>query len=298
MAVPTVMNVLKEEKINNYKEIRKMKKIICLTLCVSFLFIFSACCAQESENENLDVDLSVSEIDNSTSNTKLNTENSKTYVTLSEAVRYDLVTFGKYEQDNNESNGAEDIEWLVLEKTENSALLITDKIIDIKQFNVETNNDFINGTNPDWNSSDIRIWLNSDFYSTAFSADEQNKILSTNIITTNNPEYGTSGGPNTVDKVFLISSQDAEKYLESTVHLHAAVTDFALNIHRGYVNSGIMEAGTGWWLRTRGKIVTPPGCGTSTHIVEVSENKNNGIYYSGLGAWYYMGIRPAIYVKF
>ena len=298
MAVPIVKNVLKEEKINNnFKRMVKMKKnISVVVVIIMILCLFSGCESQQITTDTSSLANQEIQLDNNDSSDI--DEKQESNVTLSNAVPYDIIIFGKYEQDNNESNGAEDIEWLVLEKTENSALLITDKIIDIKQFNVETNNDFINGTNPDWSSSGIRNWLNSDFYSTAFSADEQNKILSTNITTPNNPEYGTSGGPNTVDKVFLISSQDAEKYLESTVHLHAAVTDFALNIHRGYVNSGIIETGTGWWLRTRGKIATPPGCGTSTYIVEVSENENNGIYYSGLGSWYYMGIRPAIYVEF
>lgn len=29
---------------------------------------------------------------------------------------FDTVKFGKYEQDGNENNGAEDIEWIVIEK--------------------------------------------------------------------------------------------------------------------------------------------------------------------------------------
>ena len=60
------------------------------------------------------------------------------------------------------------------------------------------------GGNATWDSSTIRTWLNDDFYQTAFSSNEQNVIVQQNIIDEGNAEYGTDGGGNTIDKVFVL----------------------------------------------------------------------------------------------
>jgi len=42
----------------------------------------------------------------------------------------DIVYFGTYEQDNDTTNGKEDIKWLVLAKENNRVLVISDKALD------------------------------------------------------------------------------------------------------------------------------------------------------------------------
>lgn len=42
----------------------------------------------------------------------------------------DIIVFGTYEQDNNISNGKENIKWLVLAKENNRVLVISDKALD------------------------------------------------------------------------------------------------------------------------------------------------------------------------
>lgn len=49
--------------------------------------------------------------------------------TFKEANVGEYVTFGHYEQDNDESNGKEDIEWLVLEKEDDKVLVISKYVL-------------------------------------------------------------------------------------------------------------------------------------------------------------------------
>ena len=80
------------------------------------------------------------------------------------------ITFGHYEQDNDLANGAEPIEWVVLEVSGNKALLISHYGLDAKPYNT----DYIDTT---WETCSLRAWLNSDFLNTAFTAEEQTAIL-------------------------------------------------------------------------------------------------------------------------
>ena len=246
-------------------------------------------------------------VNNTISNSVVNEnlENIKTYPTIQEAKIYDSITYVKYEQDNNESNGAEAIEWLVLEKTENSALLITKQIIDMAEFNTETNADWNQqNTEAYWNSSDLRNWLNNGFYDTAFSYEEQGKIISTKISTPNNPENGTSGGPDTEDKVFCLSSQEAEKYLEGTDYLHPNLTSYALYKFNNFEAKTFMldYVDKGWWLRTRSDIFKAENINrikiSVRNISGVSDKEHYGIFNGGYLPWALRGVRPAIYVEF
>ena len=47
----------------------------------------------------------------------------------------DIVTFGRYEQDNNLDNGPEEIDWIVLDIQGDKALLLSKYGLDAKQYN-------------------------------------------------------------------------------------------------------------------------------------------------------------------
>lgn len=76
------------------------------------------------------------------------------------------MSFGKYEQDNNTSNGKEKIEWLVLEVKDGKALVISKYALDCKPYNTSS-------TNVTWETCSLRNWLNNDFINSAFSATEK-----------------------------------------------------------------------------------------------------------------------------
>lgn len=83
----------------------------------------------------------------------------------------DTVFIGKYEQDNDLTNGKEPIEWIVLKKTDDKrALLISKYALDRKQFNVSD-------SNVDWTSSSLYKWLNGEFMDEAFGKNEKSLIV-------------------------------------------------------------------------------------------------------------------------
>lgn len=61
----------------------------------------------------------------------------------------------------------------------------------------------------------MRKWLNSAFINSAFNSQEQGKILRKRIKNFNNTKYGTRGGPDTEDKIFLLSINETVRYFPS-----------------------------------------------------------------------------------
>ena len=84
----------------------------------------------------------------------------------------DTVLFGTYEQDDKTNNGSEDIEWFVLAKEEDRVLLLSRYALEGQPFNADS-------TDTTWETCSLRKWLNSDFLTTAFDQNEQQKIAET-----------------------------------------------------------------------------------------------------------------------
>ena len=85
----------------------------------------------------------------------------------------DYVTFGHYEQDNDLSNGAEPIEWRMV-----SAQKEMGKVVLLSRYGLDAqpmHHDW--GFFTHWKGCDLRIWLNGEFYNTAFSPEEQSAII-------------------------------------------------------------------------------------------------------------------------
>ena len=153
----------------------------------------------------------------------------------------DIVYFGTYEQDNDTSNGKEDIEWLVLAKKGNRILVISDKALDRQPYNSSR-------TRVTWETCTLRKWLNNDFINAAFSAEERAKIPTVTVSADKNPSYSTSPGNNTTDKVFLLSITEVNKYFSSDSAWQCRGTAYCYA-------QGAYKAGNGncwWWLRSPG----------------------------------------------
>lgn len=85
----------------------------------------------------------------------------------------DEFTLGTYEQDNDLSNGAEDIEWIVLEKVnDNEYLCISKYVLDAQTFGKDGLEIRIR-----WSTSQLREWLNNDFYNTAFTDSDAGNLV-------------------------------------------------------------------------------------------------------------------------
>lgn len=156
----------------------------------------------------------------------------------------DYIYFGSYEQDNDTTNGKEDIEWLVLEKKEgkkfekysNRLLIVSKYALDCQPYNEEYEN-------VTWETCTLREWLNDEFVNEAFSKKEQKYIPTVTVPAHKNPKYDTEPGNATNDKVFLLSAVEAEKYFNSDSERQCMTTNYA-DANGAYVDSN----GYSYWL--------------------------------------------------
>ena len=158
----------------------------------------------------------------------------------------DIIVFGSYEQDNNASNGKEDIEWLVLEKKDDCMLVISRYALDCQQYNTFY-------TSVTWETCSLRKWLNETFINNAFSSDEQAIIRDTKVTADKNPVYDTHPGNDTTDKVFLLSITEVNKYFSNDEARKCVPTDYVIAQKpwtRNDNSSGRVTCW--WWLRSPG----------------------------------------------
>ena len=151
----------------------------------------------------------------------------------------ETIEFGNYPQDKDGTE--KPIEWIVMKNEGNQVLLLSKYVLDAKPYNEE----FEKVT---WETSDIRKWLNNEFYTTAFNKTEKAKIQASLIKNEDNSEYGTSGGNDTEDKVFLLSEKEAETLFSNEEERIAKATEYAEK-SGVYVNE---EKAAYWWLRSPG----------------------------------------------
>lgn len=198
---------------------------------------------------------------------------------LAKANPGDTVFFGAYEQDNNTSNGKEDVAWLVLAKENNKIFVISEKGLDCQPYNIEQ---YANVT---WETCTLRKWLNTDFINSAFSSDEKTKIPTVTVSADKNHGYSANPGNATQDQVFLLSITEANKYFNSTGARQCEPTDYA-------VANGAWESDSGnfcwWWLRSPGDV---PGSAARVSGGGIVSSAGYDVNYNN-GA-----VRPAMWIS-
>lgn len=180
------------------------------------------------------------------------------------------------------------IEWYILDREGNKFLLLSKYCIDKKEYN------YIEEPIT-WEKSSIRNWLNNEkdindsFILMAFSKEELKKIVKTELINSDNVEFNTKGGNNTLDKIFLLSVDEYNKYLKNykcrvavpTKYLEANST-FRLKIKKTK-NINVKPC---WWLRSPGytqntvMIVNPNG-----ELYPFAGNVNNDKFTLRVALW-------------
>jgi hypothetical protein len=96
-------------------------------------------------------------------------------------------------------------DWKVLDMQSDKALIISK---DVTHVNMPYNK---TRTYCTWETCSLRKWLNNDFLGT-FSQSEQSRIILSTVINEDNQWYGTKGGKNTQDRIFLLSISEVVKY--------------------------------------------------------------------------------------
>ena len=189
--------------------------------------------------------------------------------------------FGAYEQDNNTSNGKEEIEWQVLAKEGTKILVVSKYALDCKPYNASYKS-------VTWETCTLRKWLNEDFYNTAFSQGEKAKIKETSVSADKNPNYSTNPGNATIDNVFLLSITEVKQYFPNDTASRCAFTAYA-KAQGVYTNSSYTVDGKTtcwWWLRSPGNY---PICAAGVDY-------DGSVDYGGKCVNYVYSVRPALWI--
>ncbi|MGN0408065.1 MAG: DUF6273 domain-containing protein [Bacteroides sp.] len=158
----------------------------------------------------------------------------------------EIITLGYYEQDGNAGNGAEPIEWLVLDNQGDRMLVISRYALDCQPYNTTS-------ADVTWETCTLRRWLNSEFYNSAFSDIEKVSVITTTIENPNNARYGTQGGNATSDNVFCLSIDEANRYFASDEARATKPATYAISRGASTATSSPYIEDTGnchWWLRS------------------------------------------------
>ena len=158
----------------------------------------------------------------------------------------DIVLFGSYEQDNDASNGKEEIEWVILTKEDKRVLAMSKYGLDSKQFNT-TYSDIA------WEMCTLRKWLNTSFVSKVFDEEESAMIAATRVTASVNPEYSVGTEEN---RVLLLSIEEVQKYLPND-ELRRCVSTESAKARGEYTSSWNDVEGEEtcyWWLRSSGNL--------------------------------------------
>ena len=173
------------------------------------------------------------------------------------------VLFGNYPQNSAEK---EPIEWIILDINDQKAMLISKIALDCQPYNEKS-------SDVTWETCTLRNWLNSEFLNSAFTPEEQEMILWTEVdnsreqgynewykgLKNGQPSDNTYGGNNTNDKVYLLSCAEATKYFGAVygTDLNPVPNDEALLEASSFARAR-PDAKYGWyekiewWLRSPG----------------------------------------------
>ena len=211
---------------------------------------------------------------------------------LSSAQVGDLITIGRYEQDNDLDNGPEAIQWRVLDKKDGKLLVISDKALDYISYSYE----WEQVEKSVWATSCSRGWLNNYFMQTAFTPAEQARISLSDIHTDPSPGFDNDPGPDTQDYVFLLSAQETEQYFPTAESRRVLLSDYVhphnkIRINRQGWGTNATRIHGDWGLRSPNKY------GTFAYILDYQT-----IYWTAGDIWYDGGgfegdIRPAMWIE-
>lgn len=130
----------------------------------------------------------------------------------------DVVTLGRCNDGDLEIDG--EIKWIVLAEENGKKLIVSENILAHKKYHQT-----LKGIT--WETSDLREWLNTNFYAKFFTEQEKTLISENLLKSSNNIEAGND----TVDKIFVLSFYETNRYFASTEK--RSMKDW-------------------WWLRTQG----------------------------------------------
>ncbi len=209
---------------------------------------------------------------------------------------WDCIYFGNYWQNDTNGDGKADqndkkepIKWRVLSVNGNDAFLLADQNLDAKPYNEEA-------TDVTWATCTLRTWLNDTFLNTAFTSAEQATIRNTTVVNEDNPYYGTEGGANTTDKVYLLSIAEASntaygfngEFRTGSETREAKNTAYAKECGAWTSTSTEYEGNGDWWLRSPGYY---------SFFASFVDNFDCGYDYGHYVSYDNAAVRPALHLN-
>ncbi|MDR0222273.1 MAG: DUF6273 domain-containing protein [Oscillospiraceae bacterium] len=200
-------------------------------------------------------------------------------------------------------------DWRVLDVKDGKALILTDKVMEDRAYNEKDKG-------VTWETCDLRAYLNGEFYN-SFGKKDKAKIIKTKISNKDNQWFGTPGGNDTDDYIFLLSLEEVVKYFGDSGQLRNQLkndgrydwytdeyfpwiddqyNDDRIACHMGgtyydnyYEEEYTMDEGeaSGWWLRS-------PGFDSSNAAYVYSDGI---VYVNGFFVYSPYGVRPALWIK-
>ncbi len=119
-------------------------------------------------------------------------------------------------------------EWYIIGIGDDRLTLLSKNVLYQKPFNNQRRDIM-------WVNCDLRLWLTKEFCRREFGSAEKKRLLQATCENADNREYGTPGGKETIDHVYLLSHDEAKRLLE-----HPFGKD-------------ILFSRTDWWLRSPGR---------------------------------------------
>ena len=197
----------------------------------------------------------------------------------------------------------EPIKWRILEEKDGNAFILCESIIENQTYSSSSVNKYV--------SSEIRQWLNNEFYNKAFNSLQQELIQITEVDNSarstnpnNNATQWNNGNnsyacANTNDKVFLLSEQEVtdsaygfnSDYSDSDTARRKQTSDYS-RATGAYMDTNSSYYGNGWWwLRS-------PHYSESHHALTVGYNGSATEGNKGHVAYNnYNGVAPALKIR-
>lgn len=222
---------------------------------------------------------------------------------------WDCIYFGNYWQEDTDGDGNVDknddktpIKWRVLSVEGDDAFLLADKNLDCQSYNSQC-------WQITWENCTMRSWLNgygavenkvgmdysgNGFLDNAFTESERQTIKTTDVVNNDNPDYGTAGGNDTVDQIYLLSLDEltnpAYGFISSTGNTDTRqAVNTAYTAGGGEIGGSTQSEGRAdyWWSRS-------PGKNSSAATLVHADGQISGIY---LVNYVQMVVRPVLHLN-
>ena len=159
--------------------------------------------------------------------------------------------------------------WIVLDVRGDEVLVLSEEIIENRPYHQTYEQ-------VSWETCDLRSYLNGEFYN-SFSEQDRTRIIQTTVKNTQTFDDRTPVEYDTVDYIFLLSPEEADKYFSNRTNRQVLDKD----------SSTLFGC---WWLRTpvtddEAFIVRPDGGFSDTYVDKTTYSNDRG-----------MGVRPAMWI--